>query len=157
MRLVVALFIASTCITFQVAAAQNRAGGPATGQSGLRPCAVLTKDLVAPFTENKQILDIIPPSEEKVGASGMACDYGGVRMQLFPGNVKRTMPKDVQPVTGAGDGGVFRNNRNRYAELSVWTSKYNVDLQVSVPSGRTADDIKPDVIKLANALLAKLP
>jgi hypothetical protein len=127
------------------------------GQPAVRACAVLTRDLVAPFTQNKQILDSIPPEEEKL-AAGTACEYGAVRLQLIPGNVKRTISaKDFQPVSGAGDGGLFRSNRDRYAELTVWTSKYNVDLQVSVPSGRTAEAIKPDVIKLANAILAKLP
>ena len=39
----------------------------------------------------------------------------------------------------------------------VWTSKHSLDLQVSVPSGSTAEAIKADVIALANAILKKLP
>lgn len=71
---------------------------------------------------------------------------------------KRTVSaKDLQPVSGAGDGGLFRSNRNRYAELMAWNGKHSIDLQVSVPSGRTAEDLKPAVIALANAILAKLP
>jgi hypothetical protein len=120
---------------------------------------VLTKDLVAPFAENKKVLDLFPTEEEAIGTSGTACEYGVVRLQLFPGRGgKRTMSaKDLQPVSGAGEGGYFRNNRDRYAELMVWTSKHSLDLQVSVPSGRTAEAIKPDVIALANAIIAKLP
>ena len=131
---------------------------PAAGQS-VRACAVLTKDLVAPFTENKKVLDILPPSEEELGTSGTACEYGAVRLQLFPGRGGKptVSATGLEPVTGAGDGGLFRSNRNRYAELMVWTSKYRVDLQVSVPSGRTAEAMKPDVIALANAILKKLP
>ena len=49
------------------------------------------------------------------------------------------------------------NNRGRYAELMVWTGKHSLDLQVSGPSGRTAEAIKPDVVALANATIAKLP
>jgi hypothetical protein len=158
MRYVAALSVALSCITPHAAAFQARSGG-AAGQPAIRACTVLTRDLVAPFTENKTILDLLPPEESPLAAgSGTACKYGAVRLQLFPGNVKRTMSaKDLQPVSGAGDGGLFRNNRDRYAELTVWTSKYNVDLQVSVPSGRTAEAIKPDVIALANAILKKLP
>ena len=37
----------------------------------------------------------------------------------------------------------------------VWTGKHSLDLQVSVPSGRTAEAIKPDVVALANAIIAK--
>ena len=131
---------------------------PAAGQS-VRACAVLTKDLVAPFTENKKVLDILPPSEEELGTSGTACEYGAVRLQLFPGRGGKptVSATGLEPVTGAGDGGLFRSNRNRYAELMVWTSKYRVYLQVSVPSGRTAEAMKPDVIALANAILKKLP
>ena len=131
---------------------------PAAGQS-VRACAVLTKDLVAPFTENKKVLDILPPSEEELGTSGTACEYGAVRLQLFPGRGGKptVSATGLEPVTGAGDGGLFRSNRNRYAELMVWTNKYRVDLQVSVPSGGTAEAIKPDVLALANAILKKLP
>jgi len=67
------------------------------------------------------------------------------------------MPDTPQPISGAGEGGYFRSNRGRYAELMVWTGKHSLDLQVSGPSGRTAEAIKPDVVALANATIAKLP
>ncbi len=142
-----------------VSAALAAMQAPPGGQAPVRACAVLTRDLVAPFTQNKTILDQLPPEEEVLGTSGTACEYGSVRLQLFPGRGgKRTLPeKEYQPVSGAGDGGYFRSNRNRYAELTVWTSKHSLDLQVSVPSGRTAESIKADVIALAKAILAKLP
>jgi hypothetical protein len=153
------LFVALTCITSQEAASQTRSGGAAAGQPAIRACAVLTRELVAPFTENKTILDLIPPAEETLGTTGTACQYGSVRLQLFPGRGgKRTVSaKDLQPISGAGDGGYFRSNRNRYAELMVWTSKHSLDLQVSVPSGKTAEAMKPDIVALANTTLAKLP
>jgi hypothetical protein len=43
------------------------------------------------------------------------------------------------------------------AEYSHSTGKHSLDLQVSGPSGRTAEAIKPDVVALANATIAKLP
>src|SRR5687768_13091816 len=158
MRHLVTLFIAIS-FTFPAAASQARSGVPASGQPAVRACAVLTRDLVAPFAENKKILDLIPPEEEALGTSGTACEYGLVRLQLFPGRGgKRTVSaKDFQPISGAGEGGYFRNNGDRYAELLVWTGKHSLDLQVSVPSGRTAEAIKPDVVALANAIIAKLP
>jgi hypothetical protein len=159
MRHAVTLFVAVSCMTFHASASQTRSANPAAGQPALRACAVLTRDLVEPFTENKKILDLIPPQEEALGTSGTACEYGAVRLQLFPGRGgKRTVSaKDLQPISGAGEGGYFRSNRNRYAELMVWTSKHSLDLQVSVPSGRTAEAIKADVVALANAIIAKLP
>ena len=159
MRHGVTLFVAISCITSETAASQDLSGGPAAGQPTVRACAVLTRDLVAPFTENKKVLDLIPPKEEALGTSGTACEHGAVRLQLFPGRGGKRTPytKDLQPISGAGEGGYFRSNRDRYAELMVWTSKHSLDLQVSVPSGRTAETIKPDVVALANAIIAKLP
>lgn len=156
---VVGLFVAITCISILQGTSQARPDQGAAGQPAVRACAVLTRDLVAPLTENKKILDLLPPEEEALGTSGTACEYGSVRLQLFPGRGgKRTVSaKGLQPITGAGDGGYFRNNGDRYAELMVWTSKHSLDLQVSIPSGRTAESIKAEVIALANAILAKLP
>ena len=152
---IAAVIVALGCVTAALAASQT----PSGGQPPVRACAVLTRDLVAPFTENKKMLDLLPPEEEALGTSGTACEYGAVRLQLFPGRGgKRTVSgKDFQPVTGAGEGGYFRNNRDRYAELMVWTGKHSLDLQVSVPAGRTAEAMKSDLIALANAILAKLP
>jgi hypothetical protein len=146
------------CMTCHVSASQAGSGGTAAAQPAVRACAVLTRDLVAPFTENKKVLDLIPPSEEALGTSGTACNYGAVRLQLFPGRGGKptVSAPGLQPISGAGDGGFFRNNRDRYAELMVWTSRHRLDLQVSVPSGRTAEAIRPDVVALANAILAKL-
>jgi hypothetical protein len=79
MRHVITLFVAISCITPQAAGAQARSGQP-----NVRACGVLTRDLVAPFTESKQILDLIPPEEEALGTAGTACEYGAVRLQLFP-------------------------------------------------------------------------
>lgn len=159
MRHVVTLCVAISSIAFPAAAFQSRPGAAAASQPAVRACAVLTRDLVAPFTENKKMLDLIPPEEEALGTTGTACEYGAVRLQLFPGRGgKRTVSaKDVEPISGAGEGGYFRNNRDRYAELMVWTGKHSLDLQVSVPSGRTAEAIKPDVVALANAIIKKLP
>jgi hypothetical protein len=159
MRQVFTVLVAFSCIIPPAAASQTRSGGPAAGQPAVRACAVLTRDLVAPFTENKKMLDLIPPQEEELGTSGTACDYGAVRLQLFPGRGgKRTFSaRDLEPISGAGEGGYFRNNRDRYAELMVWTSRHSLDLQVSVPSGRTAEAMKPDLVALANAIIAKLP
>ena len=158
MRHIFTLFVAISCIT-EAATAQTRSGGPAASQPAVRACAVLTRELVAPFSENKKILDLIPPKEEALESSGTACQYGSVRLQLFPGRGGKRTPytKDLQPVSGVGEGGYFRSNRDRYAELMAWTSKHSLDLQVSVPSGRTAESIKADVVALANAIIAKLP
>jgi hypothetical protein len=86
MRYVVPVFVVMLCITYRAVPSQAEAGvAAAAGQPAVRACAVLTRDLVAPFTENKKMLDLIPPQEEELGTTGTACEYGGVRLQLFPG------------------------------------------------------------------------
>jgi hypothetical protein len=133
-----------------------QAGTAATG-SAVKACSILTRDLVEPFAENKRTLGLIPPSEEAVGA-GTACDWGFVRLQLFaarPGG-SRTGPKESQPLPGVGDTAFFQNNRDRYAQLMVWSGAHYIMLQVSVPTGSTAEAIKPKTVDLANAIIKKL-
>jgi hypothetical protein len=159
MRHVVTLVLVVGSISSDAVAAQARAGGSGAGQPAIRACSILTKDLVAPFAENKQILDIIPPTEEQMASSGVACDNGPVRLQLFPGSGRPKTPPKVEglrPVSGAGEAAYFRSNRDRYAELMVYTAKHYFTLQVSVPAGKTAEAIRPDVLALANAIIAKL-
>lgn len=125
----------------------------------LRACSILTKDMVAPFTANKQMLDLIPPEEEPMGQFGSACEYGVVRLQIrsVAAGSPRTAPdKEWQPVSGAGEAAYFRANGTQYAELMFWSGTHALTLQVGVPTGSTPDAIRPNTISLANAVLAKL-
>ena len=157
MRHVVKLLVAVICITSQAAASQAGAKGAAAGKP-VGACSILTRDLVAPLTQNKKVLDLIPPEEESMGGSASACEHGSVRLQLFPGaRQNRTPPaKDLQPLSGVGETAYFRSNRDRYAELAVWTATHYFTLQVSVPTGSSAEAIKPNTVALANAIIAKL-
>ena|SRR5688572_25711181 len=159
MRHVVTLIVAVAWMTNPAVAFQARTGGAAASPAGVRACTVLTKDLVTPFTANKQVLDLIPASDESMAARS-ACKWGGVRLQLYPiprSNQKRTPPvKDMQPLSGTGEAAFFRSNRDNYAELMVYSATHYFTLQVTVPMGSTAEAIKPDTVKLANAIIAKL-
>ena len=138
---------------------QSRAAGTPSGNPALRACSILTKDLVAPFTANKQMLDLIPPEEEPMGQFGSACEYGVVRLQIrsVAAGSPRTAPgKEWQPVSGAGEAVYFRANGKQYAELMFWSGTHALTLQVGVPTGSTPDAIRPNTISLANAVLAKL-
>ena len=93
-----------------------------------------------------------------MAGGGAACEHGGVRLQISPGaGPKRIAPdKEWQPVSGAGEAAFFRSNRNQYAELMFWAAKHYLTLQVSVPTGSTAEALQPKVITLANQVIAKL-
>ena len=148
MRRIVSSLLIVGCISWPAAAFQ----------AGIKACSILTRDLVLPFAENPKLLDLIPPEEEPMAGGGAACEYGIVRLQISPGaGPKRAAPdKEWQPLSGAGEAAFFRSNRNRYAELMFWTPKHYLTLQVSVPTGSTAEAIKPKVLTLANQVIAKL-
>jgi hypothetical protein len=157
MRHLATFVVALACVAHHATASQVRAGGGATGQPAFRACSLLTRDLVAPFAENTRVLDLFSPEEETLGTSGSACEWGTVRLQLYSGGGKPPVStKGLQPIAGVGQGGYFRNNREQYAELLAWTATHNFTLQVSVPTGKTAEALKPAVLKLANAIIAKL-
>jgi len=159
MRRVVSSLLIVGYVSGSAAAFQGRSGGAAAGDAGMKACAVLTKDLVLPFAQNPKLLDMFPPEEEPMAGGGAACEYGIVRLQISPApGAKRIAPdKEWQSISGAGEAAFFRSNRNRYAELMFWTATHYLTLQVSVPTGSTAEAMKPKIITLANQVITKLP
>jgi len=142
---------------FVAAPAGALVGQRGSAPSAIKACSVLTRDLVEPFVENKRVLDLIPPDEETTPTYS-ACEYGSVRLQYFPAGARgaRTAPTGFQPLGGVGETAFFRSNQDRYAELLVWSGAHNFTLQVSVPTGSTADAIKPKAAALANSIIQKL-
>ena len=144
------------------AAAQSR-GGAATGPA-IRACSLLTKDLILKVTPMKDtsMLFVVPPQDDSLGATGSACDYGDVGLQIDPitparfDELRKKAGEEWTPVAGVGDGAYFRNNRDNYAELFVRAGTHTLTIQMSVPFGSTAAAIKPNTIALANALVPKL-
>jgi len=140
------------------------AASPAPAQSGkpaIRACEVLTRDVVAKFdTGNPKMRDLIPRDEEAIGSHGSSCNDGSIFVQIDPflnsDSYRKSPAKDWQAVSGVGDTAYFHNNRDRYAELMVWSGKHHFTIQLSVPDGRTAEAVKPNTIGIATALIAKL-
>jgi hypothetical protein len=132
-----------------------------TGKPTIRACEVLTKDVVAKFdTGNPKMRDLIPRKEEAIGSHGSSCDDGSIFVQIDPflnaDTYRKSPAKDWQAVSGVGDTAYFHNNRDRYAELMVWSGGHHFTIQLSVPDGRTAEAVKPNTIGIATALIAKL-
>ena len=139
---------------------------PATAAQVAKPsvsaCALLTKEVITQVTPyDKQALDLVlrvPPMEDKVGASGSACSYGGVTMQVdpfAPAVFERQKDKMVA-VPGLGDAAYFGDRSGRWAELFVSAAGRVLTIQMDVPTGRTAASIQPNAIALAKAILPKL-
>lgn len=140
------------------------AASPAPAQSGkpaIRACEVLTRDVVAKFdTGNPKMRDLIPRDEEAIGSHGSSCNDGSIFVQIDPflnsDSYRKSPAKDWQAVSGVGDTAYFHDNRDRYAELMVWSGRHHFTIQLSVPDGRTAEAVKPNTIGIATALVAKL-
>jgi hypothetical protein len=156
--------IASLSIVACLAAASlamAQSGKPASGKSARRACELLTRDIVSKYdTGNPKIRDLIPRSDEPIGSHGSSCHDGSIFVQVNPflnsDNYRKSPAKDWQPVPGVGDTAYFHNNRDRYAELMVWSGSHHFTIQLSVPSGGTAESVKPNTIGIATALIANL-
>jgi hypothetical protein len=100
--------------------------------------------------------------EEPVGAgfAGSACEYPSVRIQVLPfsqgildAERKRVQ---IESVAGVGDEAFFAPRVRQYAEMYVKVGKHLLTLQAGVPTGGTVETVKPAVVNLAKALVAKL-
>jgi hypothetical protein len=163
MRQVVVVVSLVVSIGSEVTAFQA-SGGVAAGKPAIRACSLLTKELVTKVTPRKDTstLFLVAPQEESLGASGSACEYGGIGLQIDPftpdrlEELRKQIGKDWTAVPGVGDSAYFRDNSGNFAELYVRVGTRTLTIQMSVPMGSTAAAIKPNTITLANALVPKL-
>lgn len=154
MRVIIALFSIVACL-----AGANQAA--AQGKSAIRACEVLTPEMVQKYdTQDPKIRKLIPRDEEAIGSHGSSCNDGGIFVQINPflrsDTYRKSPQKDWQALSGVGDTAYFHNNRDRWAELMVWSGAHHFTIQLSVPNGGTAEAVKPNTIGLANALIARL-
>lgn len=158
MRSIIASALMMVSVSTPGAAFHGQSSGATSGTASDKACSILTKDLVLPLTQNPKLLDLIPPEEEPLANGGAACEFGPVRLQLYRprSSPTKTQQKDFEAIQGVGDLAYFHNNRDRYAELMVWSGIRFFTLQVSVPSGSTAEATKPKTVALANQIIARL-
>lgn len=159
----VAVAVLVMCWLAPEAGALQSGRGVAAGKPAIRACSLLTKELLMQVSPlDKQALELstrIPPMEDSVGASGSACSYGDVTLQIDPfppGTFEKLRLKDLVSVPQLGDAAYFRDNGGRYAELYTHVGGRVLTIQMSVPTGRTAASIQPNVIALAKAILPRL-
>jgi hypothetical protein len=144
-------------------AAAFQAGTAAARPSAVRACSLLPKDLVIKVTTvNRQILDVMKPNEEPLGASGSSCTYAGITVQVDPfpparlEELHKQTGKDWVATPGVGAEAYFRDNGGRYAELYARTGAHVFTIQMSVPEGSTTAKVKPNLMTLANEIASKL-
>ena len=126
-------------------------------------CALLTTDVVSqtsPYSSQQlKLVLMIPPTEDPVGRSGSACSYGGVTLQVDPfgwATIEKTSEKGWAPLTGVGEAAFFRDNQGEWAELAVRAGQRVLTIQMDVPDGQTALQVRSNAVALAKALLPRL-
>lgn len=123
-------------------------------------CAILPRDEVRKHLTWPDFLDKVTTIEEERSGAGSACEYPSVRIQVLPFSpgvldAERKKPQ-VESVAGVGDEAFFVPRVRQYAEMYVKSGNYLLTLQAGVPTGQTVDTMKPAVINLAKALVARL-
>ena len=136
---------------------------PAAAQARPSACALLTTEVVSqtsPYSSQQlKLVLMVPPSEDPVGRSGSSCSYGGVTLQVDPfawTTMEKTSEKGWTPLTGIGDAALFRDNQGEWAELAVRAGQRVLTIQMDVPDGQTAVQVRSNAIALAKALLPRL-
>lgn len=159
MRRNLGLILLNGCLIHATAMA---VAATADGQVGA--CSLLTRELLEEVTpEDRERFEFgltFPPAEEPVGVSGSACEYGGVHLQIdpfaSPAAVEELLAAEWTSVPGPGDVAYFRDNVGQWAELYVRDGDRVITIQMGIPSGRTAESIRPNLIALAEAVLPRL-
>jgi hypothetical protein len=142
---------------FSAAAAQTSPAPP------VKPCSLLTRDLVEKASvAGKQAMAATKPQEVNLGASGWACQWGDVMLQVDPHPASRLAelgkgdPKSWEPIPGVGDAAYFHNVKDAMAEMFVRVGPRSFGILMDVPAGSKAAAIKPQLVELAKAIVPKL-
>jgi hypothetical protein len=153
------VLIFSLLAVASVAGAAPAPDQPAGNPMRINACTLLTRDVVDKVKVAKTVVTI-PPEEKPAGAKGSYCDYGGVGLQIDPfagaDQIRKSPQKDWVPVSGVGDTAYFKNVQNVFAELIVWSGSHHFAIQMEVPVGATAEQLKPNTIQLAHLIIPKL-
>jgi hypothetical protein len=154
-QIIIPLVLSSFLPTIALAQARG-------GSAPIKPCSLLTRELVEKVTPgNKQRLDA-GPKEQSLGASGSACDWGDIMLQVDPltpaqfAAIAKPGGKDWETIQGVGDAAYLHNIRDITTELFVRVGARTLGMLVTVPVGKTTAAIKPDMIHIANAIVPKL-
>lgn len=128
-----------------------------------KPCAFLTAELVKKASAaSKQSGALAGPTEVRLGASGVACEWGEVMLQVDPfppaqlEKLRLTDPKNWEAVVGVGDAAYFHNVQNALGELFVRVGARTFAILMTIPAGTTVAAFKPNFIMVAKEIVPKL-
>jgi hypothetical protein len=133
------------------------------GARPIKPCALLTAELVKQVSvASRNTGNPAAPTEVKLGASGSACQWGEIMLQVDPltrvqlEQLGKPGDKTWESVSGVGDAAWFHNISNVMGELFVRVGPRTLGVLMDIPAGSTAAAFKPTFITVANAIVPKL-
>lgn len=133
---------------------------PAAKSNRIKVCELLPKEEVRKHFPWEAMFDQMKIEEEAIGPEGSSCSYPSVHVQVLPYTQSfidaARKAGGLEPVAGVGDEAYFRNNNNLFAELYARIDKRILTLQASVPRDGKAETVKPALVNLAKAYVAKL-
>lgn len=171
--IVVAAYAATMSPLTHVAAqtAPAARAGSAKPQS-LRACSLLTKAEIKKVTgtHTPALFEQIPGREESLASGGTECFYPGITIQLdahpvtaFEATRKRYMDSGrtkFEPATGIGDQAYFYEQdamkESHVAGIFTRVGQHVLTISMDVNTPQTADTIRPLVVALSKAAVAKL-
>jgi hypothetical protein len=127
-------------------------------------CSLLTVDEVKKFAHWAPHLDQLKPQEESL-ANGSACNYPTVYIQVmsmtpdrWKGWVNGLKNPTLEPVPNVGDEAYIRDNNRLFTEFCAraGTNVLTVQYSLNDVKGETTQAVKPRIIELGKALVAKL-
>ena len=125
----------------------------------VKVCSLLPASEVKRIIGGSKTFDMFPPEEEAV-AGGSSCNYAGVLVQVIPfsqGTIDAARKtRSLEAISGVGDEAYLYDNRGNYAELYVKVGPRLLTLQRDIGMGQTIASVRPQVMELAKALVAKL-
>lgn len=162
---IVTTVIVLSCAT---AHAQPRQGQGPVATPTIRACALLpameVKKLAA-LPDPLNLYATMPPEEEPVG-KGSSCNYPNLHVQIDPFDwqtIDSMRAKNVaqfEAVPEVGDVAFMRANRAarlvEFAELYARVGSHVLTIQMDVPDGKSTASVKPGLVALAKAYVAKL-
>jgi hypothetical protein len=127
----------------------------------VKVCTLLSKAEVKKLVGGwNAVLDQFEPEEEAIGTTGSSCNYPVVMVQVLlysQGTIDAAKKRGrLETVTGVGDEAYLYDNPAGYAELYVKVGARLLTLQRSLGQGGTMASVRPGVVALANAYVAKL-
>lgn len=160
-RTLVAGSIAACLPTGSADALQKPPATAAAKSQRINACSLLTREEVKKIMPWPAVVDQFPTQEEAIGTDGSSCEYPSVGIQVlaFRQSMLDSAQKigKLEPVPGVGDQAFIHHRMTTlFAEMYVKVGDRLLTIQASVPTGKTIDDVKPAVITLAKALVAKL-